>query len=386
MATIKVLLKKTNSKNLAPVYISFYLDRKKIEVPAKLMVPPESFDKGKGILKNSFAYASDYNMVIEQIKSVINDIFVRYRLANKVLTDDAFWMEYNNPGKYKSFYDFCKSVQALKFKEVTEGTRKKHLSCIRSLQDFSPELAFGDLTLEFFRRFVLYLRNVRKNSEITINKTINILTGYVNEAIRQHLLLENPIHLLKLRNVQETKAEALNEAEFHRLCELHKSEVLDASTQHVLSLFLFMCFSSLHISDAKALKIEDIGEKEFCYYRAKMLNVRPRLIRVPICNALRKLINKQSRGRKSGILWDNIISDQKINQKLKTIAGMCEITINLSAKVGRHTFATIFLRNSKDFNTLKEIMGHSNIQQTTVYAHVLDSQRKKGVEVFNDYL
>jgi site-specific recombinase XerD len=74
-----------------------------------------------------------------------------------------------------------------------------------------------------------------------------------------------------------------------------------------------------------------------------------------------------------------------VNSKLKKIAEYAGIKKKLSAKVGRHTFATIFLRRTHDLNALKDIMGHSNIKQTLVYSHVLDSDRQKRVQVFNTF-
>lgn len=96
-------------------------------------------------------------------------------------------------------------------------------------------------------------------------------------------------------------------------------------------------------------------------------------------------MNHKRKNRKSGVLWDDMIADQKVNEKLKQIASVAGIKKELSAKFGRHTFATIFLRRTRDINTLKDIMGHSNIKQTLVYAHVLDQDRQLGIKVFDSF-
>ena len=51
----------------------------------------------------------------------------------------------------------------------------------------------------------------------------------------------------------------------------------------------------------------------------------------------------------------------------------------------RHTFATIFLRETRDLNTLRDIMGHAHIKQTLIYAHVLDEDRREGIKTFNRF-
>ncbi|MCC8186507.1 MAG: site-specific integrase [Bacteroides sp.] len=384
MATYRVFQKAINKKGEAPIYISFYINREKVEVPTKISISPSDFDKEKEVIKLSCEFAKDKNLIISNIKSAINDILVRYRLRNESISVTTFWQEYRNPRQYKSFFDFCLAYQRLRFQEITVSTQKKHKACLGNLRDFKEIIYFDELTPEFFRRFVLYLRNRRGNAEVTI-KTIGIISIYLNEAVRKELIKENPIHGLRLRGCQETTAVALEEEELNRLVELYKTGSLYGSQYKSLEFFLFLCFSSLHIADAKALDISQIGEKEFSYIRAKMLNIRPRVVRVPISEPLRILIDKQKGNRKSGLLWDEILSDQKINKHLKTIAELAGIEKKLSAKVGRHTFATIFLRKTKDLNALKDIMGHSNIKQTLVYAHVLDQDRKMGVQIFNTF-
>jgi site-specific recombinase XerD len=380
-----VYQKKVNGKGEAPIYISFYIDRKKIEVPTKISLSPEFFDKNKGIIKASYEYAKDKNLILTNIKATINDIFVRYRLRRDELTSELFWKEYRSYGDYSNFFSFCEAYQKMRFQEISIATQKKHLSCLNKLREFKPTIFFSELTTDLFRQFVISLRNKRKNNEVTINKTIRVISVYLNDAVKRDLLRENPIKNLKLRGCQETTAEFLTEEELETLSRMYRNNFFSGSTHQALEFFLFMCFSSLHISDAKALTIEQIGATEFTYIRAKMMNIRPRVIHVPLSNPLQKIIVLKKGNRKDGKLFLDMLSNQKINKHLKTVAKEAGITKNLSAKVGRHTFATVFLRRTHDLNALKNIMGHSNIKQTLEYSHVLDSDRQKGVQVFNDF-
>lgn len=386
MATFKVLQKRVNQKGEAPIYVSFYLNREKIEVRTRISVPPASFDKENGTIKKSYEFASDKNLIISNIKAAINDILVCYRLRKEKLTAELFWKEYNAPMNHQDFYKFCEEYQRLRFQEVTKATQKKHHSCLNNLKSFRSELSFDEMTTDLFRKFILYLRNKRGNSEITINKTIRIIAIYINDAIKKNLIKESPIKDLKLRGSMETTAESLDEHELATLVQMYQHHTFSGTAHDVLEFFLFMCFSSLHISDARSIQIDQIGENEFWYMRGKMINIRPRVVRVPISEPLKQIINHKRKNRKSGLLWEGMITDQKINEKLKYIAKAAGINKALSAKFGRHTFASIFLRRTRDINTLKEIMGHSNIKQTFVYAHVLDQDRQLGVKVFDSFV
>lgn len=386
MATFNVSQKRVNKKGEAPIYISFYINREKIEVPTRISVPPAYFDKENGIIKKSYEFASDKNLIISNIKATINDILVCYRLRKERLTSDLFWKEYNSPKNYQDFYAFCEEYQRLRFQEVSEATRKKHCASINKLKQFRQDLSFDELTTDLLRRFVLYLRNKRGNNEVTINKTIGIIAVYINEAVRKEIIKESPVKNLKLRGAMDTTAESLEEHELDTLVDMYHKHIFSGTTHDVLEFFLFMCFSSLHISDARSLQIDQIGNDEFWYMRGKMVNIRPRVVRVPISEPLRQIIDHKRKNRKSGSLWEGMITDQKVNKKLKLIASAAGIKKELCAKFGRHTFATIFLRRTRDINTLKEIMGHSNIKQTLVYAHVLDQDRQLGVKVFDSFL
>ena len=385
MTTIRTGLKYRNKNGKSPIYLSFYINRQKVEISTHISVLDKNFDERSGTISKKEEFANDKNLMISEMKSRINDIFVRYRLLKRKLTIDDFWLDYNTKMTDGDFYDFCDKYQSLRFQELSSATKKKHLSCINMLKLYKEKLTFQDLTSEFVRRFVLFLRNKRGNNDVTIHKTIHIIGIYFNEAVRQGMLQKNPIHEVKLRGCNDSSADSISEAEMQLLYNMYRNNYYEGRQpiSDVLEFFLFMCFSSLHISDARSLQIDQISDKEFVYVRCKMKNVRPKLIHIPISEPLRRIILHRIQNRSEGLLWEGMITDQKVNSNLKRIAKDANINKPLCAKYGRHTFATLFLSKTKDLNALKEIMGHSNIKQTLVYAHVLDADRVAGVQTFN---
>ena len=161
MATYRVYQKNANQKGEAPIYISFYLNRKKIEVPTKISVPVSDFDKDKGLIKACSEFAKDKNLIIDNIRASINDIFVQNRLRNRTLTAELFWNEYRNPKNYSDFFSFCEQSQRLRFQEVKEKTKTKHLTVLKTLQEFKHPIHFDELTTDLFRKYILHCRKVR---------------------------------------------------------------------------------------------------------------------------------------------------------------------------------------------------------------------------------
>jgi site-specific recombinase XerD len=59
------------------------------------------------------------------------------------------------------------------------------------------------------------------------------------------------------------------------------------------------------------------------------------------------------------------------NSYLKEVAYICEISIELSTHIARHTFATtICLDHDVPIETVSRLLGHSNIRTTQIYAKV----------------
>lgn len=382
MATYRVYQKNANQKGEAPIYISFYLNRKKIEVATKISVSVNDFDKERGIIKTCSEFAKDKNLIIDNIRASINEIFVQNRLRNRSMTAEMFWEEYRNPKNFSDFFSFCEQSQKLRFQEIKPKTRIKHQAVLKTLHDFKHPIHFDELTVDLFRKYILYCRKTRKNKEVTINKNIQTISIYLTEAVKAGYLSENPVHKIKLRGVQ-AEPTYLTEDELHTLLYMYNKHECPGHMHEVLEFFLFLCFSSLHIGDAKALTIEQICKEEFYYVREKLTNTCPKIVHVPMSEPLQTIIQRVKGDRKTGKLFNYMISDQKINSNLKEIASRVGIKKRLCAKTGRHTFATIYLKNTRDLNSLRDILGHRNIKQTLVYAHVLDQDRKAGVQIFN---
>lgn len=369
----------------APIYVSFYIDRKKITVATGISVKTSNFDQTAGKIKTGEKNHKDYNLVIEKVRSRINDIMVRYRLEKKVLTKDLFQKEYNRPDDFKTFYDFFKHYIKEHPNEIEPTTLDVHIDAMNKLKGYAPNLQLVEITEDFIEEYKVYLKKKLKNRDSTINKNLACIKKYVRKAIKAGYISQNPFENIKISRKLIGKFSFLTEEELHILIDLYKKKTLTPSQQKILQFFLFLCFSSLHISDAKSLRIEQFGAKTFTYYRIKNRNSKPEPIIVPISQPLKKLLKDITGKRKYGLVFESLIADQKINEGIKKIAKGAGVMKDLSSKSGRHTFATIFLKNSKDLVTLKEILGHSDYRETLIYAHVLEESKLEGIKSFNSF-
>ena len=69
-----------------------------------------------------------------------------------------------------------------------------------------------------------------------------------------------------------------------------------------------------------------------------------------------------------------IPSNQKVNEYLKELATVCNISKHLTFHIARHTFATtVTLANGVPLNTVSKMLGHKTIKHTEHYAKLVDN-------------
>lgn len=385
MKNIKIYLRKYNNDTSGIVWISFYVQRQKINFSTKVTVEVKHWNEKKSIVAAGDKQSADKNLIIETILARINNVFVKYRLRDKNLSRDLFLREYNRPSDYATFFDFVRDYMK-KISHRTElTTLNTHMSVIRKLKEFNIDLIFDDITRDWLDIYFAYLRRELDNNANTAYKNMAIIKKYVLAAYKAGYMTENPFEEWSIKKITSTCV-YLNEEELAKLVALYNTGELEYKLHKTLEFFLFMCFSSLHVGDAKKLQLEQFSEDHFTYFRMKLRNSKPEPIQIPISDPLKNLLSKIVGTRKKGPLFEVIQADQTMNRNLKDIAAIAEIDKPITHKVGRHTFATIYLRHTKDLAALKELLGHSDMKETLVYAHVMDESKREGVQCFNSFV
>lgn len=372
-------------KTTGYVWVQFYLKRKKVNFSTKIECESKHWNVKNSRISVADKQAPDKNLILENVLARINRVFVTYKLRNKVLTREGFMRAYNRPDDYENFYKFCDEYKKKIGSRTELTTLAVHKTILDKLEAYAPDLHFDDITLDFVTDY--YYKHLRKklgNNENTAYKNMSTIRKYTNAALKAGYMDENPFdefHIIR------TKANYtyLEEDELQKLMKLYRSGKLEAKLHNTLQFFLYMCFSSQHIGDAKTMKLEQFGTATFTYYRAKLRNKKPEPITVPISESLRTIIKDIAAYRKHGLLFEHLHSDQKMNEYLKAICKLDDVEIkkSISHKTGRHTFATFYLHKTNDLNTLKDILGHSDIRETLIYAHVLEREKQKSIDCFN---
>lgn len=382
MINIKTYLRIYGNCEEGMVRVMFYIHREKVHFSTHVRVDRKFWNQRTCRVTNGDKNAADKNLVIENVLARINDVIVRFRLKDHQLTKEAFLRAYHRRCDYETFHDYIDAQLKKTSARMEMSTFEKQTAQKKKLKAYAPGLTFDEIDGQFLDNYFLHLRGTLNNNTNTAYKNMAFIKKYVRMAVRDGLMDVDPFCDWKVKNTIPS-CTYLTEEELGRMIALYHGGELDSKLHQVLEFFLFMCFSSLHVTDARRLELEQFTESSFTYFRVKLRNSKPRPVVVPISEPLRALLRNIVGTRRHGKVFERLtMADQTINMHLKTIGRMAEVGVSLTCKVARHTFATIFLRRTKDIASLKEILGHSDISETLIYAHVLDASKQEGVKCF----
>ena len=80
------------------------------------------------------------------------------------------------------------------------------------------------------------------------------------------------------------------------------------------------------------------------------------------------------------------LSIRYLQQMVKRYAGKAGINKTISPHTLRHTYATEYYKQTKDIETLRRILGHSDISTTTIYITLANIDVENGMKSFKGFL
>lgn len=382
----KVTIRRRNESERADgraaLYAVLNIERIKIRLPLDIAVTSAEWDETAERVRGRGQQAKDWNLIISNTKAKISDILVRARLTGETLTKDSFLALYRRPGETMNFVEYARRhLEALKTALQPE-TMRHHAAALRKLESYNPRLQIAEITPDWLRVYAAYLRDKHHNNPGTIRKNMCVIRMHYYAAMRAGKVKNNPFEAYRIPQADPTVV-FLTEDELNALIGVFRSDKLDEGETDVLRFFLFMCFTAMHISDARSLQIEQIHGGEIHYTRIK---TRTR-VNMPLSVPAAKLVEYYKEGRLRGPLFRHLPTDQAFNRIIKRICRRIGINKAVSAKSARHTFATLYYKkNNGDLGTLSKLLGHTQISTTMIYAHIMKDSRVAGVSAFDDML
>jgi Site-specific recombinase XerD len=253
----------------------------------------------------------------------------------------------------------------IRLRGLSENTRKTYLGRTAIFLDYCGRPA-EELTAHDIRRFIIYLQTEKHYTAGTINIFSAAIRFFFAVTLCKTINYLQTPRMKEAKKLPETLTLEEIEDIFRNCGNLKHRAIL-----------LLAYGSGLRVSEIICLKTEDIDSKTMRIFVSGGKGNKDRYTLLPE-KTLAVLRNYWRRYRpKSPEHWlfpgkKNVghIDRSTINRALESILARTNISKSVTPHSLRHSFATHLLEDGLSLLQIKELLGHSSIQSTTVYLHV----------------
>ena len=275
--------------------------------------------------------------------------------------------------------DFIKYLKVIK--KDSNHTLINYKDDLIELHDFNTDLI--NINEVIVREYLEYLYSKGLNRN-TISRKLSAIRSFYNYLLQNNIVKTN--YFKEISNPKKNKT-LPKYAKDNDLEKMFNSFDITKPLEQRNSLILEMLYATgIRVSELTNIKLNDIdkynnsikilgkGSKERIVFYGSFCEDRLNLY----LNEGRKLILKNKQCdylliNKSG----NKLSERYIRKMIDNVVTKCEIEYHISPHTLRHTFATDMLNAGADLVSVKELLGHSNLNTTSIYTHVSNEQIKK---------
>jgi integrase len=241
----------------------------------------------------------------------------------------------------------------------------------QALIRWAGDVSLSEVKGELIERFLGHLRETEQLSKTTCNIYLNHLKSVFQRAVSEYNILpEHPF-----RNVKPQAKGLKNRLLF---LSIEQVKILLDSIDDInfKRLVLFYLWTGCRRTEAIELLWNDIDWEGGVLYLGRSES-RTKLRRTyPMTERLRQLLNDIRRyrgdGEKANPRVFSMYSDPRaISRRFARLRGKIEgLPDEMSPHTLRHTFASHLVMAGVDLTTIADLMGHTTIQTTELYAHL----------------
>lgn len=386
---------KVNAAGICPIYARVTILAQRFEFSTNKYIDPERWSSEGSKMRGTSEETRSINSHLDNIKSKIFDAEKRLFKKDITLTlmnlkNELYGITENKRMLIPIFNDHNNKIKELLGKEYAPGTLERYNTSLKHTKDFLQwkykiaDIEISKIDHAFITEYEFYLRSVRNCCNNTAVKYIKNFSKIIKICLANDWLDKNPFSNYKSK-VKEVERVYLSEGEIQSIINKEfKTERLSL----VRDIFLFSCFTGLAYIDVKNLTKSHIsigidGAKWIFTHRQKTEAAS----KIPILPITQMILDKYKDNTECDIKNTllPILSNQKMNEYLKEIAGVCEIDKELTFHIARHTFATtVTLTNGVPIESVSKMLGHKNLQTTQHYAKVLDKKVSEDMKILRD--
>ncbi len=214
----------------------------------------------------------------------------------------------------------------------------------------------------------LYLK---EHSKTSWNKILMLIKAILNRAIEWDIIDYNPIN--KLKSIRTDKS-------FHYFTKDELELLIDSAAEPLKSAIILLSQTGMRRGELFSLRWRDVNLKD------KKITIKPydgfstksgKLRSIPISDKLNEMLLKKKRASGDGYVCrpyprENTLTDQflLLCRKLGIKGRLHDL---------RHTFASHLAMAGVPIPAIKELLGHSDITTTMIYAHLSPEAHREAI-------
>lgn len=249
--------------------------------------------------------------------------------------------------------------------------KKSDMCSFKQLRGFFHGLKLHEITQELVEQYKV--RRAKVVSVATVNRELACLKHTFNKAIEWKKTDYNPAAKVKLFRENNARLRYLEKEEIKRLIENCNSILRPV--------VILAIYTGMRMTEMLTLKWRDIDFRRGIIYVLQTKNYEPR--EIPICNIVRETLIGVRKHPDSPYVFCK--KNGKPYGKLrKSFLQALEKSgiLNFRFHDLRHTFASQFMMNGGDLNTLRELLGHKSLKMTLRYAHLSRDHKSRAMAHF----
>ena len=230
----------------------------------------------------------------------------------------------------------------------------------------------------------LYKKKLNRNS---ISRKLSSIRSFYNYLKEENLIKENYFNEIKNPKKESTLPKYAKDNDLEKMFTIFNNETPLGQRNTLILETLYA--TGIRVGELVNIKVNDInkyeksikilgkGKKERIVFYGSFCEDALNLY---LKSGYQKLNKKHSEylfinknGSKLSERYIRIIIDDAVRK--------CHIEYHISPHTLRHTFATDLLNAGADLMSVKELLGHSSINTTSIYTHVTTEQLKKVYEI-----
>jgi len=265
-------------------------------------------------------------------------------------------------------------------------------SYMRDLNQFASYLsgcglAFGQVIRDTICEYVDYLRDKGKSSA-TISRSLASLRSFFAYCLSQTWCETNPVMNIHLEKTEKKLPQILTGKEVELLLDQPKCTDLKGFRDKAMLELLYA--TGIRVSELINLDVTDVNIPGSFIKCASGSKVRI----IPLYPAAIKALNEYIENVRPKMIADigetslfvNISGERMSRQGfwkiIKYYQEKAQIEKDITPHTLRHSFAAHLLENGADLRSIQEMLGHSDISSTQVYAQLVKQNLKS---VYNKY-